>query len=438
MLVIFLGLFSLTVFSFFFAFVEIIIYLLIIAIIFFTQVNWGLAGDVGEFMGVDLVSFLLIELSLYMGVLMFMASMGHDIFYESMYQFYMVGMVFLLCFCFMMMNLMGFYLLFESVLIPIIMMIIGWGSQPERLQAGLYMLFYTLGGSLPLLIFLLSNSESTSIFYLGWLKSSVSSLMFLLGVLAFLVKMPMFLMHLWLPKAHVEAPVAGSMVLAGVLLKLGIYGLYRVKVLIEPSMIEFSNYIVSIILGGGIWIGFICLCQVDIKALIAYSSVMHMGVILGGIFSMAEWGCLGSILVMLGHGLCSSGLFCLANIYYERFYTRSMILLKGLGNFFPYISFWWFLFVSVNMAAPPSMNLGGEILLIGGLIKWSFLVIIPLGIGMFLSASYSLYMYSFLNHGKGWVVYGGRAVSFREVYLMFLHLFPLIFWSMKMELFCLY
>nr|YP_010535683.1 NADH dehydrogenase subunit 4 [Alectorobius rioplatensis]UYB78595.1 NADH dehydrogenase subunit 4 [Alectorobius rioplatensis]UYB78608.1 NADH dehydrogenase subunit 4 [Alectorobius rioplatensis] len=437
MLIIIFMMVWLTGFSFFMSFVELILIMYFASILFFMQMNWGLVSWVGEFLGMDLLGFLLVELSLWVGILMFIASMNIIIFYEKMFKFYMMLMTFLLVSCFLVLNLIGFYLLFESVLIPIIMMIVGWGSQPERLQAGIYMLFYTLGGSLPLLIFLLSFSESMSIFYVGWKDFEISLLFFVMGVLGFLVKMPMFFVHLWLPKAHVEAPVAGSMVLAGVLLKLGIYGLFRVKVFIGEKMVEYSNWIMSIILFGGVFVGLICLCQVDIKALIAYSSVCHMGMALGGIFSMVLWGYLGNMMIMLGHGLCSSGLFCLANMFYERFYTRSMILLKGVSLLYPYFSLWWFLFMGINMAVPPSMNLGGEIMLIGSLISWSFLVIIPLGMMMFLSASYSVYMYSYLNHGKGWVMYGASFINFREIYLMLMHLLPLVLWVMKIEFFCL-
>nr|YP_010535657.1 NADH dehydrogenase subunit 4 [Alectorobius puertoricensis]UYB78543.1 NADH dehydrogenase subunit 4 [Alectorobius puertoricensis]UYB78556.1 NADH dehydrogenase subunit 4 [Alectorobius puertoricensis] len=436
MLMILLSMIWMTGFSFLFSFIEVILMFYFLTMIFFTQMNWSVVGGIGIFLGMDLVGFMLVELSLWIGILMFIASLSLSIFFEKMYKFYMLVMILLLMFCFLVMNLMGFYLFFESVLIPIIMMIMGWGGQPERLQAGIYMLFYTLGGSLPLLIYLLSFSESVSIFYMAWENYNISWLFFLMGVSGFMVKMPMFFVHLWLPKAHVEAPVAGSMVLAGVLLKLGIYGMFRIKMMMSEKLLLYGHWFVSIILIGGMIVGMICLCQVDVKSLIAYSSVCHMGMALGGIFSMVFWGYLGNIMIMLGHGLCSSGLFCLANMFYERFFTRSMILLSGVGIFFPYISLWWFLFSSINMAAPPSMNLGGEILLIGSLIKWSFLVVVPLSIVMFFSTSYSIYMYSYLNHGKGWVVYGNKIINFRELYLMLMHFLPLILWIMKMELFC--
>nr|AIZ58538.1 NADH dehydrogenase subunit 4 [Reticulinasus faini] len=436
MLMILLGLLWLSVFSFWLSFLEIIISLYVFSLLFYFQFDWMIMFMIGDFSGMDLISFLLIELSMWMGILMFIASMNLNIFFEKMYKFYMLSMIFLLVFCFLIMNLVGFYLMFESVLIPIVMMILGWGMQPERLQAGIYMLFYTLLGSLPLLIFLLNIEGSMSIFFISWNNYCISDFMFMMGIIGFLVKVPMYFIHLWLPKAHVEAPVAGSMVLAGVLLKLGIYGMIRFKVMLENYIIKYSHYIMSIILLGGIIVGMICLCQVDIKSLIAYSSICHMGMALGGIFSMVVWGYYGNILIMLGHGLCSSGLFCLANILYERFFTRSMILLKGVGILFPFISFWWLIFVGVNMAVPPSMNLGGEIFLIGSLIKWSFLVIIPLAVLMFLSASYSLYLYSFLNHGSGWVIFSVNMVNYREIYLMFMHFLPLILWILKMDFFC--
>nr|YP_009348104.1 NADH dehydrogenase subunit 4 [Nothoaspis amazoniensis]APW83517.1 NADH dehydrogenase subunit 4 [Nothoaspis amazoniensis] len=438
MLSILLGILGMFVFSLWLSFMEIVVLVFIFSILGFFMMEWGMNIGIGEFLGVDLMSFLLVELSLWIGILMVIASMNLNVYSESMFKFYLAMMLFLLTFCFMILNLFGFYLLFESILIPIIMLIVGWGVQPERLQAGIYMLFYTLVGSLPLLLFLLIIYSGTSIFFMNWLNFNISSILFFMGVVGFLVKMPMYLVHLWLPKAHVEAPIAGSMVLAGVLLKLGVYGMYRVKVVLDAKMIEMGSLFISIVLIGGVIIGMICLCQVDVKSLIAYSSVAHMGLALGGIFSMSVWGFMGNILIMLGHGLCSSGLFCLANIFYERFYTRSMLLLKGVGIIFPFMSFWWFLFVSINMSAPPSMNLGGEIMLIGSLIKWDFLVMIPLMVLMFLSAGYSLYMYSYLNHGSGWVVYSVNSISLREIVLMFLHFCPLVMWIIKMEFFCLY
>lgn len=158
--------------------------------------------------------------------------------------------------------------------------------------------------------------------------------------IVFFIKIPMYFVHLWLPKAHVEAPVSGSIILAGVILKLGGYGLIRLIVIFIRIGVKINYFFIVISIVGGFLVSLICLRQIDIKSLIAYSSVAHIGLVLGGIITLTYWGICGRLVLIVAHGLCSSGLFCLANISYERLLSRSLFLNKGLLNLIPSMAFW--------------------------------------------------------------------------------------------------
>jgi len=145
------------------------------------------------------------------------------------------------------------------------------------------------------------------------------------------VKLPIFFFHVWLPKAHVEAPVGGSIILAGVLLKLGGYGIYRFSFLLKYWIILYREILLGFRIVGGLVIRLLCLRQIDLKMLIAYSSVSHISLVIGGLISIYIWGINGILAMMIAHGFCSSGLFCLRNIIYERFFSRRLIYLGGMG-----------------------------------------------------------------------------------------------------------
>nr|YP_010403117.1 NADH dehydrogenase subunit 4 [Thaumatotibia leucotreta]UQW19938.1 NADH dehydrogenase subunit 4 [Thaumatotibia leucotreta] len=388
--------------------------------------------------GCDMISFGLILLSIWICGLMLMASenLFKLKFYVNFFLFNIIFLLIMLYLTFSVMNLFMFYLFFEGSLIPTLLLIMGWGYQPERIQAGLYLLFYTLFASLPLLLgifFIFNNEKYIMIYFLKFLNFNMYLLYFSM-IMAFLVKMPMYFVHLWLPKAHVEAPVSGSMILAGIMLKLGGYGLLRVMVFLQQVGLKFNFIWIIISLLGGFYVSLKCFCQVDIKSLIAYSSVAHMSLVIGGIMTMSYWGFMGSYVLMIGHGLCSSGMFCLANINYERLHSRSLFINKGLMNFMPSMSLWWFLLMSSNMAAPPSLNLMGEIMLINSLVSWCWISMIFLMLISFFSAGYSLYLYSYTQHGKFYCgVYSFYTGVSREYLMLLMHWLPLNILIMKID-----
>nr|YP_002735039.1 NADH dehydrogenase subunit 4 [Malcus inconspicuus]ABZ02055.1 NADH dehydrogenase subunit 4 [Malcus inconspicuus] len=385
--------------------------------------------------GIDVIFYWMIMLTFWISILMIMASYKiKSSLTMNNFLFMILFLMFFLFLSFSCTNFFLFYLFFESSIVPTVILIFGWGYQPERLKAGIYLIMYTLFASLPLLIgiFYIMFKNNTCFYPLIDLQFNLY--LYLSLIMAFLVKMPMFFVHFWLPKAHVEAPVSGSMILAGVLLKLGGYGLLRIFNFMTNYIIY--NYIWIIIsLFGSVMVSFFCLFQVDIKSLIAYSSVSHMGLVIGGIMTCNYLGLSGSLVMMLGHGLCSSGLFVLANLIYERSYSRSIFINKGYMTLMPNLSFFWFIFSINNMSSPPSLNLLGELMLINSIVSWSKITMIFLAFSSFLSCGYSIYLYSITQHGC--FHSGLKIINFinvREYTLLFFHFIPLNFFFLKGDL----
>nr|UGS80212.1 NADH dehydrogenase subunit 4 [Dagualachesilloides caliensis] len=415
---------------------------LIIMFLFMMEMNcFDFFSSVSYMFGLDLMSYVLIVLSIWICFLMITSSEKVIIMnnYKKYFMFLIVFLFMFLLLSFYSMNLFLFYMFFESSLIPTFLLILGWGYQVERLQASIYLLMYTLISSLPLLLMIMYMYDILYIScmnnYMLFFFEGFNFLTFLFFYSAFLVKLPMFLLHLWLPKAHVEAPVAGSMILAGVLLKLGGYGLLRISLFLYKYIMNYVLYFIMISLMGGVLISLNCLRQSDIKLLVAYSSVSHMGIMLGGALSFNVWGLSSTLLMMLSHGLCSSGLFFLINVYYERVGTRSLLLLKGMIHYLPKLGMWMFLFCVMNMAAPPSLNLLSEIGLINSLVSWSYYNMILLGMMSFIAGGYSLYMFSFSQHGKYMdMIFSFNVCSLREYLILFLHWVPLNFLILNSEI----
>nr|YP_010363572.1 NADH dehydrogenase subunit 4 [Atkinsoniella xanthoabdomena]UNZ12673.1 NADH dehydrogenase subunit 4 [Atkinsoniella xanthoabdomena] len=384
--------------------------------------------NISYYFGMDYISYGLIILSFLITSLMILSS--SKIFYMKNKDMFMI-MNLILCLCLMMvfsfLNMFMMYVFFEFSLIPLMILIFGWGYQPERLISGLYLFFYTLFASLPLLmviLFLYYNYKS--VFFDMHYGFSYSFIMHFCMIFAFLVKLPMFMLHFWLPKAHVEAPISGSMILAGLMLKIGGYGLIRFMFIYENLFLKYSYMWFCFSIVGSIVVSLICLIQGDVKCLIAYSSVAHMGMSLMGILTMTKFGLYGSYLMMLGHGLCSSGLFCLANIMYERMLSRSFLLNKGLMLYMPSMCMIWFMFCSFNMSCPPSINFVSEIFILNSMIFYWNNSIYYIFMISFFAACFSFYLFSFTQHGKFHYMYSCSECSVSEYILMIIHLIPLI------------
>nr|YP_010957351.1 NADH dehydrogenase subunit 4 [Amblycirrhitus pinos]WMY90652.1 NADH dehydrogenase subunit 4 [Amblycirrhitus pinos] len=410
----------------------------------FTEAGWA---SLSAQMATDPVSTPLLILSCWLTPLMILASQSRmkeePPSRQRVYITLLTSLQIFLIMAFGATEMIMFYVMFEATLIPTLIIITRWGSQEQRLTAGVYFLFYTLAGSLPLLVALLyiyKFSGSLSFFVLYHTFTLPPSLTgnkmwWAACMLAFLVKLPLYGLHLWLPKAHVEAPIAGSMVLAAVLLKLGGYGMIRIITSLEALVKEMSYPFIILALWGMVMTGSICLRQTDLKSLIAYSSVSHMGLVAGGILIQTSWGLTGAIILMISHGLTSSALFCLANTNYERTHSRTMVLARGLQMALPLATTWWFIASLANLALPPLPNLMGELLVIVSLFGWSPWSLLLTGAGALITAGYSLYMFLMTQRGPipTHIIALDPSHS-REHLLIVLHLAPLTLLVFKPEL----
>jgi proton-translocating NADH-quinone oxidoreductase chain M len=361
----------------------------------------------------------------------------------KLYALLLLLLEFLLILVFSVLDLLLFYVFFEAILIPMYLLIGVLGSRERKIRAGYLLFFYTLTGSLLMLLGILYIYTQVGTFNLEyilcWSFSFEEQLwLWLAFFLSFASKIPMFPFHIWLPEAHVEAPTVGSVILAGILLKLGVYGFLRFSLLFFPLASLFFSptvYIMSII--GVVYASFCAIRQTDFKRIIAYSSVAHMNLVTLGIFSFNTVGLEGALLQSVSHGFVSSALFLLIGLLYNRYHSRLLYYYGGLVHTMPLYSGILLFFTMSNIALPGTSSFIGEFLLLLGVFKISFIISLIATTGVVLCGAYSLWLYNKITFGnlKTNFVLRFKDISFREfstllplvLLVFFLGLFPSYF-----------
>lgn len=308
---------------------------------------------------------------------------------------------------FTVLDLLLFYIFFEAALVPLFLIVGIWGGSPTRIRAALLLFLFTLAGSLFILLSIVviaSNVGTTDFIFVTLSDFSITNqrLLWLGFFVALAVKTPLVPIHLWLPRAHAEAPLAGSILLAGVVLKVSSYGILRILLTILPDASQYFTPFVQIMaVVTIIYSGLAAIRQVDTKVLVAYSSISHIGVVVLGIFSNTLIGIEGAYLLSLAHGLVSPILFIIVGgIIYDRFHTRVLRYYRGLVVNMPIISFIFFLVSCANIAVPLSINWAGEFIALSGIFQRSPVIGIIASSSIILSACYTIWLWSRIVGGS--------------------------------------
>ena len=364
---------------------------------FVEEMDW-LGGSIRYKMGVDGISMLFVILTSFLMPLCILASWEsiEDRVKEYMIAFLVLETLMIGVFCAL--DLVLFYLFFEGGLIPMFLIIGVWGGK-RRVYASFKFFLYTLLGSVLMLLALMAmywHAGTTDIPTLLTHKfpADMQWWLWLAFFASFAVKMPMWPVHTWLPDAHVEAPTAGSVILAGILLKMGGYGFLRFSVPMFPvASQEFAPFVFVLSVVAIVYTSLVALAQEDVKKLIAYSSVAHMGFVTMGIFTFTVQGVDGAIFQMLSHGIVSAALFLCVGVVYDRMHTRDIAAYGGLVNRMPLYAVCFMVFTMANVGLPGTSGFIGEFLTLLGAFKANTWVAFFATFGVILSAAYALWLY---------------------------------------------
>jgi len=373
--------------------------------------EWIPRFDVWYHLGVDGISVLFVVLNAFTTVLVVWSAW--EVINDRVAQYMAAFLVMsgLINGAFAALDAVLFYVFFEAMLIPMYLIIGVWGG-PNRVYAAVKFFLYTLLGSLLLLVaFVYLYAASESFAFQDWyrlpLALDTQILLFVAFFLAFAVKVPMWPVHTWLPDAHVEAPTGGSVVLAAVTLKIGAYGFVRLVLPVLPDASRYlSTFVIVLSLVAVVYIGFVALVQSDMKKLIAYSSISHMGFVTLGFFMFNQMGTVGGLVQMLSHGFVSAAMFLCVGVMYDRVHSRQIADYGGVVNTMPRFAAFMMLFAMANAGLPATSGFVGEFMVILGAVEVNFWIAFLAATTLILGAAYTLWMYKR-------VIFG--AVANREV-----------------------
>ncbi|RZT42674.1 NADH-quinone oxidoreductase subunit M [Cupriavidus agavae] len=364
---------------------------------FVEQANWIERFNIAYHLGVDGISMWFVVLTAFITVIVVIAAWEviTERVAEYMAAFLILSGLMVGVFCAL--DGMLFYVFFEATLIPMYIIIGVWGG-PNRVYAAFKFFLYTLLGSLLTLVALLYLYNKTGTFdILTWHQAKLSFeeqiLIFLAFFMAFAVKVPMWPVHTWLPDAHVEAPTGGSVVLAAIMLKLGAYGFLRFSLPIAPDASHYmAPFIITISLIAVIYIGLVALVQADMKKLVAYSSIAHMGFVTLGFFIFNDIGVEGGIVQMISHGFVSGAMFLCIGVLYDRVHSRQIADYGGVVNVMPKFAAFSVFFAMANCGLPATSGFVGEFMVILGAVKYNFWIGLLAATALIFGAAYSLWM----------------------------------------------
>jgi proton-translocating NADH-quinone oxidoreductase chain M len=372
--------------------------------------------------GISIFLFLLTSLLIFLCIIFILN--------EKFLKFYVLNLFciqLLLLLVFSVLDLLLFYIFFEAILVPLYLLVGIWGSRARKVRAAYLLFFYTLVGSLVMLLGLIYIFNKVGCLNFEYLFRYVFSFneqywLWLAFFFSFASKIPVFPFHIWLPEAHVEAPTVGSVLLAGILLKLGVYGFLRVSLTFFPeACLYFSPALYLICSIGVIYTSLTAIRQTDIKRIVAYSSIAHMNLIVIGLFSFTMIGLDGALLQTISHGFVASALFFLIGVLYDRYGSRSIFYYGGLVHIMPLYSAIFLIFTLANIALPGTSSFIAEFLLLIGVFKLNTTLTLIIGLSVIIGGSYSLWLYNRLIFGniKIYFMSNYSDLTFKEFSILF-------------------